>query len=340
MSSNQPDAVRTAEAQPVTALPVRDGQKSNQDSGRAPQGRDDLERIHGVTPEVKEALRRHGVISYDKLATYTPERLGHLLSVYDLTLPQYKLEMIIENARKHAQPRTDPGPSHSGAEVAPPYAKKRQFEKHWEKDWAELANFFISFGYETTKAGEKRLQTRAIYYEGETEQQWKNIAATQLIEWMLNMAGPSLPPEAETQAEVFPSAVTPLSSPAPTAPPLSEAPNLQISEINLSASNAPGSSVGKVRVAGALKLSDSLRESAENRIPYVTEAHLVDARTRQSTMVASSDNHLIPEKLAYEIDLDFPPPPIGLYQSYVIARLLPPGEGTVQVKGPIIKVEP
>jgi len=39
-------------------------------------------------------------------------------------------------------------------------------------------------------------------------------------------------------------------------------------------------SIGKIRVAGALKLSDSLRELAENRIPYATEAHLVNARTR------------------------------------------------------------
>src|SRR5262249_38284059 len=158
-------------------------------------------------------------------------------------------------------------------------AKKRQFEKHWKKDWAELADFFISFGYETTKAGEKRLQTRAIYYEGEKEQQWKNIATDQLIEWMLNLAKPSLPSEAEAdaQGEVFPSAVTPPSAPMRTEPPLLEAPGLQISAINFSASNttgAPGSSPGKLRVAGILKLSDSLRESAENRIPYVTEAHL------------------------------------------------------------------
>ncbi len=383
MSYDQPDTVETA-AQPVTAdtggdhqettatdassesLPERSNgaeaskrkNESDQNSGKALQGNDDLQRIKALTPEVTEALQRHGIRSYDKLATYTPGRLNHVLAVYDLSLPQYKLEMIIEQAAEYAQPQSKPELSQPAAGKAPVRAKKRQFEKHWKKDWAELANFFVSFGYEITKAGEKQLQTRAIHYEGDKEEQWKNIATGQLVEWMLDLAKPSLPADVETQTEAetrgavsAPAALPqpqaearPAASPAatPLSPdhPLLEVPGLQISQVEPSASNAPGNHIGRLRAEVMLKLSDSMRELAEDGIPYVTEAHLVNEQTRQSVMVASSFNRLVAEKFAYEVSLDFPTPSAGLYQSYVVARLLPPGEGMVQVKGPAISVEP
>jgi hypothetical protein len=284
-----------------------------------------------------------------------------LLAVYDLSLPQYKLEMIIEQAAEYAQPQAKREPSLSEAAKAPTRAKKRQFEKHWKKDWAELANFFVSFGYEITKAGEKQLQTRAIHYEGDMEEQWKNIATGQLVEWMLGLAKPSLPADVEPQKETeTPSAISaPATLPHPEAEarpeasptatllsadqPLLDVLGLQIFEVEPSASNTPGrptSPLGGLRAEVMLKLSDSTRELAETGTPYVTEAHLVNKQTRQSVMVASSSNRLTAEKFAYEVSLDFPTPGAGLYQSYVVARLLPPGEGMVQVKGPVISVEP
>ncbi len=384
MSYDQPDTVETVAAQLTIADTSGDHQEaaandvssenlpessngaeassqkteSDQNSGKAVQGNDDLQRIKALTLEVAQALQRHGIRSYDKLASYTPGRLNHVLAVYDLSLPQYKLEMIIEQAAEYAQPQTKSEPSQPGAAKAPARVKKRQFEKHWKKDWAELANFFVSFGYEITKAGEKQLQTRAIHYEGEIEEQWKNIATGQLVEWMLGLAKPSLPADVETQAKIeTPVAVSPpaaLPQPeaearpeaSPTATslwtdqPLLEVPGLQISQVEPSASDAPGSPIGRLRAEVMLKLSDSMRELAEDGVPYVTEAHLVNEQTRQSVMVASSSNRLAAEKFAYEVSLDFPTPGAGLYQSYVIARLLPPGEGMVQVKGPAISVEP
>jgi predicted flap endonuclease-1-like 5' DNA nuclease len=382
MSYDQPDTIETA-AQPTTAdtggdnheaaanetssesLPESSNgaealnrkNESDQNSGKAFRGNDDLQRIKALTPEVAEALQRHGIRSYDKLATYTPGRLNHLLAVYDLSLPQYKLEMIIEQATEFAQSQTKHEPPAPAAAKAPTRAKKRQFEKHWKKDWAELANFFISFGYEITKAGEKQLQTRAIHYEGDKEEQWKSIATAQLVEWMLGLARPSLPAdvetqvEAETQGAISPPAVlpqpetemrpeaSPTATPLSTDDPLLEMPGLQISQIEPSAPNAPGSPVGRLRAEVMLKLSGSMRELAENGVPYVTEAHLVNERTRQSVMVASISNRLVAEKFDYEVSLDFPTPGAGLYQSYVVARLLPPGKGMIQVKGPVINVE-
>jgi len=314
--------------------------ESNQNSDEALRGGDDLQLIKWVTPEVEKALQAYGVCTYDKLATYTAEKLSHLLSVYDLTVPKYKLEMIIEKSGEYAQGRRKRQPSQPASGKSAPRAGKRQHEKHWRKDWAELANFFVSFGYELTKEGEKQLQTRAIHYEGEAERQWKNIATSQLIEWMISLAKPSLPSEADTPGEVSPilAAQSPSSAQTEQAP--LEVQNLQITEIRSSASNVTSYLAGRLRAEVTMKLSDSLREFAENGIPYVAEAHLVNTQTRQSTMVASMATHLINDNFIYEIKLDFPLPAIGLYQSYVIARLLPPCEGTVQVKGPVINVEP
>jgi predicted flap endonuclease-1-like 5' DNA nuclease len=366
MSSNQTDSSHSADARPVTAMPARndkevsagavfpdrlpEGQndaetanricESNQNSDGPLRGDDDLQRIKWVTPEVEKALNAHGVYTYDKLATYSAEKLSHMLSVYDLTVPKYKLEMIIEKSGEYAQGRRKRQPSQPAAGKSSSRAAKRQFEKHWRKDWAELANFFVSFGYEVTKDGEKQLQTRAIHYEGEAERQWKNIASSQLVEWMISLAKPSLPSEADAPGAVspMPAAQSPSSAQTERAPLAVQ--DLQITEIRSSASNVPGYLAGRLRAEITVKLSDSLREFAENGIPYVAEAHLVNTQTRQSTMVASRANHLINDNFIYEIKLDFPLPAIGLYQSYVIARLLPPGEGTVQVKGPIINVEP
>src|SRR5262245_6480008 len=366
MSSIQTDTSQSADARPVTAMPASDEKEvsavavfpeslpegrhdaeaenriceSNQNSDEALRGDDDLQRIKWVTPEVDKALKAHGVCTYDKLATYTAEKLSNLLSVYDLTFPKYKLEMIIEKSGEYAQGRRKRQPSQPAAGKSSPRAGKRQYEKHWRKDWDELANFFVSFRYEVTNEGEKQLQTRAIHYEGEAERQWKNIATSQLIEWMISLAKPSLPSEADAPGEVSPI----LAAQSPSAAQPDQAPlevqNLQITEIRSSASNVPGYIAGRLRAEVTVKLSDSLREFAEDRIPYVAEAHLVNTQTRQSTMVASRANHMTNDNFIYEIKLDFPLPAIGLYQSYVIARLLPPCEGTVQVKGPVINVEP
>src|SRR5215475_2924720 len=293
MSSNQTDTSLSADARPVTAMPASndkevsaetvfpeslpEGQhdaeaenricESNQNSDEALRGDDDLRPIKWVTPEIEKALKAHGVRTYDKLATYTVENLSYLLSVYHLTVHKYKLEMIIEKSGEYAQGLRKRQLTQPPAGKSSPRAGKPQYEKHWGKDWAELVNFFVSFGYEVTKEGEKQLQTRAVHNEGETERQWKNIATSQLIEWVISLARPSLPSEADAPDEVSPL----LAAQSPSAAQPDQAPlevqNLQITEIRSSASNVPGYIAGRLRAEVTVKLSESLREFAEDRIP-------------------------------------------------------------------------
>jgi hypothetical protein len=213
-----------------------------------------------------------------------------------------------------------------------PPVKKRQFEKHWKKDWVEVADFFVSFGYEVTRSGEKKLQTRVIHYEGEKEQQWKNIAQDSLVEWMLDQAKPSLPPDAELQSREPASKEAQPEESAQSFPPLLKITDLQVSE--------DGAGEGNLRTECLLRLPASARAFTENCLPVAVEAHLVNLQTNRSTIVSSETGQLAPGEFVYEISQDFPPPAMGDYQLYVSARLLPPGEASAQVQGPVIHVEP
>ncbi len=219
-----------------------------------------------------------------------------------------------------------------------PPAKKRQFEKHWKKDWVEVADFFVSFGYEATKSGEKKLQTRVIHYEGEKEQQWKNIAQDSLVEWMLDQAKPWLPPDAELQSR---EPALKEAEPEESSPPFSSL--LEITDLQLSEDGARGRAglqEGNLQTEWTLRLPASAREFIENGLSVAVEAHLVNLQTNQSTIMSSEIGQLSPGEFIYEISQDFPLPAMGDYQLYVSARLLPPGEASVQIQGPVIHVQP
>jgi hypothetical protein len=218
-------------------------------------------------------------------------------------------------------------------------AKRRQFEGHWKKDWVELADFFVSFGYEVTKSGEKQLQTRVIHYEGEKEQQWKNVSKDQLVEWILNQAQPSLPADVEPQSlEPSLKETQPEDSKA-SSPTLLEITDLHVHESKAAAWGSSGLQKSKLRMECLLNLPLATRELTENRLPVVLETHLVNMQTNRSTIVSSETSQLLPGEYVYKISQSFPVPAMGRYQVYVTARLLPPGDAIVQVKGPVIRVE-
>ncbi len=312
---------------------------------RPAEVKDGLQQINGVTPEIEQALENAGINSYKKLADLTPDRLINRLKAHDIpfSLPEIKLEMIINQAREIAQARdgiTVDKPRAEKLQHQIPQAKKRQFEKHWKKDWVEMANFFISFGYELTKSGEKRLQTRVIHYEGEKEQQWENIAQDSLVEWVLNQAKPSLPPDAELQSrEPALKEAQPEESELSFTP-LLEITDLQVSEAEAAAQGNSGLKKGKLRTEYLLRLPASAREFTEGCLSVLVETHLVNLQTNRSTIVSSEIGQLSPGEFVYEISQDFPLPATGRYQLYVSARLLPPGEASAQIQGPVIHVEP
>lgn len=214
-----------------------------------------------------------------------------------------------------------------------PPAKKRQFEKHWKKDWVEMADFFVSFGYEVTRSGEKKLQTRVIHYEDEKEQQWKNIAQDSLVEWILDQAKPSLPPDAELQSR---EPALKEAEPEELSPPFSSL--LEITDLQISEDGARGE--GNLQTEWMLRLPASAREFTENGLSVAVEAHLVNLQTNQSTIMSSEIGQLLPGEFVYEVNQDFPLPAMGSYQLYVSARLLPPSEASAQIQGPVIHVEP
>ncbi len=221
-----------------------------------------------------------------------------------------------------------------------PQSKRRQNEKLWEKDFVELANFHVSFGYEVTKSGEKRLQTRVIHYEGEKNDRWDGVVHDQLVRWISDQAGPALPAEAQPKP-----AVKKIETKGPETPPrpLLEVIDLEVSESRAAASGLPGRFTGpesrKLQTECSIRISEAALGLTEKQLPFQVELYLVDLQTDQSTLVSSQTGRLSPDGLIYKIGQSFPAPPLGRYQIYVAARLFPPFETNALAKGPIIRVE-
>ena len=87
-----------------------------------------------------------------------------------------------------------------------------------------------------------------------------------------------------------------------------------------------------------LKLSEAaLAGQSFNKLIALTEIYLYNKQTQQRQMVAHQTCHYVPGNFTYEIKQDFPPPEVGSYQLYQIARLFPLGE-TAYAEGPVICV--
>ncbi|MCI0388266.1 MAG: hypothetical protein MOB07_05820 [Acidobacteria bacterium] len=246
--------------------------------------------------------------------------------------PVVESENMNEQSQRADQLTEDIVPGHSQpedqsfTEEAAPLMKKHQFERHWS-DWDELANFFVSFGYEITREGEKQLQTRTIHYEGVEERKWKEIATTELLAWMMSRANPSLPPESIEQFETQSS--------------LDETPTLELSDLTIFQVKMPAFSASMEYLSGMLRVNGTMvvSERVSGDLNFMTDFHLVDTQSNRWMRVASQLVQLASDDLTYEIEQDFPLPPVGHYQLYVTARQLPTGNLTIWVEGPLIHVE-
>ena len=175
-------------------------------------------KIKGVTKEVEQALKKVGINTYEKLVGYNANRLSNILKANDppISLSQVKLEMIINKASDFTRSMPKQERVHTIPEAIPEAAltgkKKRQYERHWE-NWEELADFFVSFGYEITKSGEKILETRVINYERDENQQWQDVATDQLLEWIISRSNAPLAQEGQTKTRKSELIVRPSAAP-------------------------------------------------------------------------------------------------------------------------------
>ncbi|HKQ74723.1 MAG TPA: hypothetical protein VJ810_13610, partial [Blastocatellia bacterium] len=300
MSAKHPDTTNSDEAnkrvtpsafETQTATPERSSytQQPYANLGQEPNVGDDLLKIKGVTKAVEQALKKVGINTYEKLVGYSANRLSNILKTNDppISISQVKMETIINKASDFTRSTPKQERVQTIAEAALTGKKKRQYERHWE-NWEELADFFVSFGYEITKSGEKILETRVINYERDEKQQWQDVATDQLLEWIISRSNTSLAQEGQSESRKPELTVRPSAAPAAGEAKIVELTEPVVSEIGASSGvESPEKQSGRLRVENCLKLSEAaLAGQSYDKLIALTEIYLYNKQTQQRQMVA------------------------------------------------------
>ena len=116
--------------------------------------------------------------------------------------------------------------------------------------------------------------------------------------------------------------------------------NLQVSKILEMASADKDESEAKLKSEGqwVLEGPDAF-DLTYDQIPYRVETYLTNTQNNQSKLVAATDDYLIPGEIVYDVEETFDIPPLGRYQLYMVARLLPPKNLIAHQQGPVIRIE-
>jgi hypothetical protein len=295
----------------------------NQTPARPPDDPDDLTKINGITKDTAQALNNLGIYGFADLLKYSPESLAERLSpIITHINPKF-----INRHDWFGQAQKLIG-SHQKKET-----NIRPFQ-HWRK----LADFHICFGYPESK---KQLHTGIYHCQVGKGKKWEDVATEQLVNWMLSQANLPRPAEAErpTKAELP-------TQPPPSQPVAEETIHLELSDLwvlPVEEAVLTGGHGGPtlLRAKGRLDLAGLMApDLTSQQIPFVVEFHLVHTQTNQSKQVASYHGQLKFGEPSYEIQQDFPIPPAGRYQLYVVASLLSPDAVPLHLQGPVIRVEP
>lgn len=180
--------------------------------------------------------------------------------------------------------------------------------------WEGLAEFVVSFGRVSGTGGELLVETRVRHAQSGEARSWQGMALEELARWMSSRAGlPSPGRPAETDV-------------------------VELSGLWVSQAAAGGQGVLRSEVCFSVVEPTPAVENA-GQVPYTIEFRLADAETGEPSSVAVYDGLVRPGEMDCPIEHDLPIPPPGRYRLDLVARLLPPGNGTHRLEGPMIVVE-
>lgn len=306
---------------------------------------DDLRQIKGIGPAIERVLNSLGVYRYADLAGLTPESLSDLMKAKIPAISPQRIERNdwIGQARTlMREQRQQAGAGSEAEESAPAAAEDEAGQRGAEprERWHELADFFVSFGESVGPGGEKRLQTKVHHSQADQLAQWDGIASRQLIEWMLSQANLPLPEESAPAAEPASAPEQPAPLPAGNQDAFLELSELWVSEVKAPVPARGEGELALLRAESRLSLSGSAAlRLTEDEEPFAIEMYLVNTQTMHSRLVASYRGELTPGELAYHIEQEFPAPPIGRYQLFVVAWLPGSSVAAAHLQGPIIRAE-
>lgn len=314
--------------------------------------KDDFQQIKGIGPVTAQALYDIGIYRFTDLVSYTSlDRIAGLVEMLESDVKFISKERIIQedwhsqakkltislNRKELSKPTVDKFLTTIPKMQEHPNQKPSTEEDDIE--WRELADFFVSFGEEIGSSGEARFKTKVHHSQTDKFDQWYGIAIDQLIKWMMEET--NLTPQ-KVDKEIV------------EATPLVESfqlktvdnkthillTDLWVYQIELQTLVNGKLQTGLVRVDSSFNISgpDAVNLTYE-RIPFIVEVYIVNTQSNQSELVATERGQLSPEDLKYDIKHEFPVPPHGRYQLYVLGRLLLPTIEAANLQGPIIRVE-
>ena len=334
------------EDSPADNPPAEPVQESNPTADEPSDDATDLQQVKGIGRKTVQALRDCGIHHCADLASFTPERLADLLKtrIPSISSKRIERENWLGQARMLAQGQAEFELAQMEADETPALSAEDQREgpipsHHKGLGWRELADFFVSFGFEIDADGAEHLKTKAHHSQSDTSETWDGIVSEELIAWMMDQAHLPLPPETEPQERREPAT-------QPSAPPASGMPQydarIEVAGVDVLTIPTPLDRQ-KVKLAAEVhfRLSGSAaRELASARGPFRVELYTVDLGTGASKSVASAMGQLQPKILDYASRQEFPVPRLGRYELQAVVRLLPPGDGMACHRGPTISVVP
>lgn len=328
---------------------------------QTPDHHDDLRQIKGVGPSIAQALHELGLDRYADLAALTADSLADLLKGKIPAISPQRIErddwlgqaralaqsqpepvattpeapqpaQVISQEANSAQPSDDLSAQAEEQKISAKAERNERKTRPARKDWREVADFFVSFGFAVDADGREQLQTKVHHSQAEVDQRWPGVVTDELVRWMLYRA--NLPPPAEMAVEPEPSAPEPAEETAA----FLDLADLWVEEVAMPVPMG-GDSPALLRATSRLILSGSAAiDLTIEQIPFTIELYLVDTELHQSRVAASYPGQLRPGQFDYDIEQDFPVPPAGRYQLHLLASLLPP-KAIKYLQGPLIRVE-
>jgi hypothetical protein len=193
-----------------------------------------------------------------------------------------------------------------------------------ELEWHERAAFHVSLERADDVAGHIHWQTQAYHEETDSRAMWPGPPGEVMINWICDKAGltNTTPPGTEPAAQRLTIG------------------ELRLDEVLTERQIGEPHSIKRLRVGIDFEISGSSdRGTSAQPSRYATQILACSPATGMLTILATDQQQLRPEALAYTVSLEFDLPSIGQYQ--LLALVILPDDGNAGIAlGPTLSVIP
>jgi hypothetical protein len=307
------------------------------------QSGDNLRDIKGIGKSIAEALNKFGIWDFADLAKSNPDQLMDMLKgrLPQIALQKASPESWIEQARSLVEEERSSelaARDETASTSLDPTSHPPETPSTTRKGWREIADFFISFGYEDDESGKESLMTKAHYSQADKQMQWPGLVTGELLQWLREQAPLPLETGSGNLTRVEGAALAAQEETGGAIQVVLS--NLWVSEVQAPASGSPGAQTSLLKVSSNLSLSGPDSESyVQDRLEYAVDVLLVNTKNNQANLVSTYSSRMRPAELVYQVQQTFPVPTPGRYELYLIARMPAPVEPITYLQGPLIRVE-